>query len=67
MCEEEYRAKMRFIFESVNIPGFDDIIENKVAECKGEALGSSLFLDDIFEREVENVAKNGKNKPFGCD
>ena len=37
----------------MNLPGIDDIIENKVAECKGEALGSFLSLGDIFERDIE--------------
>lgn len=60
MYEEEYRAKMKFILEGMNLPGIDDIIENKVAECKGEALGSYLSLGYIFERDIEDVAKTGK-------
>lgn len=60
MCEEEYRAKMRYILEGVNLPGIEDIIENKVADCKGEALGSFLSLGDIFERDIADVAKTGK-------
>ncbi len=60
MCEEEYKSRLKNILEGVNLPGIDDIIENKVAECKGEALGSFLSLGDIFERDIADVAKTGK-------
>ena len=60
MCEEEYKSRLKNILEGVNLPNIDDIIADKVAECKGEALGSFYPLEDIFERNIEDVAKTGK-------
>ena len=57
MCEEEYRAKMKCILEGSGIPCLEDIIENKVAECKGESLCSILSLEDVFEIDIERMAK----------
>lgn len=60
MCEDEYKTRMKNLLSGLGIPHIDDIIADKVAECKGESLGSFLSLEDIFDRDIEDVAKTGK-------
>lgn len=60
MCEEEYKSRLKSLLEESGIPSIGDIIADKVADCKGEALGSFLSLEDIFDRDIEDVAKTGK-------
>lgn len=60
MCEDEYKTRLKSILKESDLPSIDDIIADKVAECKGEALGSFLSLEDVFERDIEDVARTGK-------
>lgn len=60
MCEDEYKSRLKSILEGANLPNIDDIIADKVADCKGEALCSIFSLEDVFERDIEDVAKTGK-------
>lgn len=60
MCEDEYKSRLKYILEGANLPNIDDIIAEKVSECKGEALCSILSLEDVFERDIESVAKTGE-------
>ena len=57
MCEDEYKARLKSILKESDLPSIDDIIADKVAECKGEALGSFLTLEDIFDRDIEDVER----------
>ena len=58
MCEEEYKSRLKYLLEESGIPNIEDIIENKVAECKGESLCSILSLEDVFERDIERMRKS---------
>lgn len=60
MCEDEYKSRLKSILAGVELSNIDDIIADKVADCKGEALGSFLSLEDIFDRDIEDVAKTVK-------
>ena len=57
MCEDEYKTRLKDILEGANLPNIDDIIADKVADCKCEALCSILSLEDVFERDIERMCK----------
>lgn len=57
MCEEEYKARLKNLLEESGIPNIEDIISDKVADCKGESLCSLLSLEDVFERDIEKMTK----------
>lgn len=57
MCEEEYKSRLKYLLTEADLPCIEDIIADKVAECKGEALCSFLSLEDIFERDIERMCK----------
>lgn len=57
MCEAEYKSRLKNLLEESGIPNIEDIIADKVAECKGESLCSLLSLEDVFERDIEKMAK----------
>ena len=56
MCEAEYRARLKDLLTEIDILNIDDIIADKVAECKGDALCSFLSLEDIFDKDIEDVS-----------
>lgn len=60
MCEDEYKSRLKDILSGAKLPNIDDIIADRIADCKGFSLGSFYSLEDIFDRDIENVAKTGK-------
>lgn len=57
MCEDEYKTRLKCLLTESDLMCIDDIIADKVAECKGEALCSILSLEDVFERDIERMCK----------
>lgn len=53
MIEAEYRERMKIRLESLGLEYSDDIIENKVQECKERSVCYGVPAAEAFEEDIE--------------